>query len=58
MNLKSTFCLLEHGHLGTGGQGQEKVEELGLSVSQKLPAEVKLSWEASDQSSVPATYIF
>lgn len=34
MRFKSTFCLLEHGHLGMEVQGQEKVELVQLSLSQ------------------------
>lgn len=30
---KSTFCLLEHGHLGMEVQGHKEVEQLFLSLS-------------------------
>ena len=33
MRFKSTFCLLEHGHLGIEVQGQKKVDQLCLRAS-------------------------
>ena len=33
MRFKSTFCLLERGHLGMEVQGQKKVDQLCLGAS-------------------------
>lgn len=57
MRFKSTFCLLEHGHLGTDVQGQKKVDQLFV-LEPVIPGVVKLSSTSSNLSTVPATYIF
>lgn len=55
MNLKSTFCLLEHGHLGTGGGDKDRKRlkssaRLGARATRRGKIELA---EAGDQSSVP-----
>jgi hypothetical protein len=57
MRFKSTFCLLEHGHLGTDVQGQKKVDQLFV-LEPVIPGVVKLSSTTSNLSTVPTTYIF
>lgn len=57
MRFKSTFCLLEHGHLGMEVQGHKEVEQLFV-FEPVIPGVGKLSSVSSNLSTVRTTYIF